>query len=136
MSIFMCKYALFLQAGHKLFLCGHLYVYVFVRMCACSCMCVCVCPVTSGIMWFNMDPIWLVKQVLQLLYDPTIEEHCRNQASKSKLMLWKPWIHFNSHLTQLYISNKTERFSYKDGCAMHGCMHIEMFKRRAGLGYR
>ena len=43
----------------KLFLCGHLYV--------------CVCPflrllITSGVMWHDMEPMQLVKQVLQLLY--------------------------------------------------------------------
>ena len=35
--------------------------------------CVSVCPplrlaITSGMIWYDMDPIWLVKQVLQLLY--------------------------------------------------------------------
>ena len=39
----------------------------------CLYVCVCVCPpprklITSGAMWHNMDPIPLVKQVLQLLY--------------------------------------------------------------------
>ena len=34
---------------------------------------VCMCPplrllLTSGIMWHDMEPLWLVKQVLQLLY--------------------------------------------------------------------
>ena len=41
--------------------------------------------------------------------------------------------HFNNYLKQLYISNKTEHFSYKSGCGM---MHIEAFKIRADLGYR
>ena len=36
--------------------------------------CVCVCPrprllITSGVMWRDIDLIWLVKQILQLLYD-------------------------------------------------------------------
>ena len=35
-----------------------------------------------------------------------------------------------------YTSNKTECFSYKSGCGRRRCMRIEMFKRRAGLGYR
>ena len=44
-----------------------------VSMCMCVCVCVCVCPlprllITSGMMWSNIDPIQLVKQVLQLLY--------------------------------------------------------------------
>ena len=33
--------------------------------------------------------------------------------------------YFNSHFKQLYISNNTERFSYKGGC---GVAHIEVFK--------
>ena len=44
---------------------------VSVRMSVC--VCVCVCPplrllITSGVMWHDMDPMRLVKQVLQLLY--------------------------------------------------------------------
>ena len=37
----------------------------------CVCACVCPCPrlvITSGVMCRDMDPIRLVKQVLQLLY--------------------------------------------------------------------
>ena len=55
-------------------------------LCVCVCMrvsstvcvvsvllCACMCPplsllITSGMMWYDMYPIWLVKQVLQLLY--------------------------------------------------------------------
>ena len=33
---------------------------------------------------------------------------------------------FYSHLKQLYIGNKTECFSYKGGCGIYGCTHIEM----------
>ena len=66
----------------------------------------------------------------------TIEAHCSNQPDKSQLALYKTLIDFNSHLKQQHISNKTEHFSYKHECGVHGCMHIEMFKRRAGLGYR
>ena len=40
-----------------------------------------------------------------------IEVHYRNQPSKGKLALYKSLLHFYSHLKQLYISNKTERFS-------------------------
>ena len=36
------------------------------------------------------------------------EVRCRNQPSKSKLALYKPLLHFYSHLKQLYISNKME----------------------------
>ena len=49
----------------KLFVCRRLYV------CVCFCMCLC-SPLwllkTSGMMWHDMDTIWLVKQGLQLLY--------------------------------------------------------------------
>ena len=50
----------------------------------------------------------------------TIEARCtcRSQPNKSKLALYKPLLHFYSHLKQLYISNKTERFSYKGGCGV------------------
>ena len=36
----------------------------------------------------------------------------RNQANRSRVVLYKLWIHFSSHLIQLYINNKTECFSY------------------------
>ena len=55
--------------------------------------------------------------------------YCRNQANGSKLMLYKPLIYFNSQLKQMYISNKTECFSYKGECGVHGRMHIEAFKK-------
>ena len=60
----------------------------------------------------------------------------RNQPNKSKLVLYKLLLYCNSCLKQLYVSNKTERFSNKDGCGIHGYTHIEVFKGRAGLGYR
>ena len=47
-----------------------------------------------------------------------IKAHCRNQPNKSKLALYKPLLHFYSHLKQLYISNKTEYFSYKGVCGV------------------
>ena len=34
----------------------------------------------------------------------SIDVHHRNQPNKSKLVLYKPLIYFNSHLEQLYIS--------------------------------
>ena len=58
-----------------------------------------------------------------------IEAHHRNQPNKSKLALYKSLLHFYSHLEQLYISNKTEHFSYKGGCGMRGRTHIEAFKK-------
>ena len=65
-----------------------------------------------------------------------IEAHCRNQPNKNKVALYKPLLHFYSHLKQLYTSNKMEHFSYKGGCGIHDCTCIEKFKRRASLGYR
>ena len=59
----------------------------------------------------------------------------RNQANKSKLVLYKPLLHLHSHLKQQYISNRTKCFSYKGGRGMCGRTHIEAFKRRAGLAY-
>ena len=64
-----------------------------------------------------------------------IEAHRTNQPNKSKLALYKPLLHLYSHLKQPYISNKMKCFSYKGGCGVHGRTRIEMFKRRAGLGY-
>ena len=63
-----------------------------------------------------------------------IEARRRNQPNKSKLVLYKPLLHLYSHLKQLYLSNKTKRFSYKGGCDVLRHMRIEAFKRRAGLG--
>ena len=65
----------------------------------------------------------------------TIEACCSNQPNKSKLALYKSLLHSYSHLKQLYMSNKTEHFSYKGGCGVCGRMGIEIFKR-AGLGHR
>ena len=56
--------------------------------------------------------------------------------NKSKLALYKALIHCKIYLKQLYLSKKTEHFSYKGGCGVHERMYIEVFKRRAGLGYR
>ena len=64
-----------------------------------------------------------------------IKIHRRNQPNKNKLALYKSLLCLYRHLKQPYISNKTKHFSYKSGCGMHGCTCIEVFKRRAGLGY-
>ena len=60
--------------------------------------------------------------------DLRIEARRRNQPNKSKLALYKPLLHLYSHIKQLYISNKTKRFSYKGVRE-----HIEAFQTRAGL---
>ena len=44
--------------------------------------------------------------------------------------------YFNSRLKQLYISKKTDQFSYKGVCDVRGHAHIEGVKRRVSLGYR
>ena len=49
--------------------CVCVYVFVCVFMCLCVCVCVCVCLpprllITNGMMWHDMNPIRLVKQVL------------------------------------------------------------------------
>ena len=46
------------------------------------------------------------------------------------------YFHFNIPFKWLYTSNKVEHFSYKGGCRGRERMSIEVFKRRAGLGYR
>ena len=56
---------------------------------------------------------------------------CRNQPNKGKLALYKPLLHFYS---QLYMSNKTEHFSHKDGCGVHGCTRIEAIKEELAWG--
>ena len=58
---------LFLNQAHAWFLKIYPVRIVGMRVC------VCVCPrprllITSGMMWHDMKPIWLAKQVLQLLY--------------------------------------------------------------------
>ena len=66
------------------------------------------------------------------MHDLSIDAE-RNQPSKSKLVLYKPLIYFNS---QLYINTKTGNFSYKGGCGVHGFTHIQVFKIRVDLGYK
>ena len=61
----------------------------------------------------------------------TIEACRRNKPNKNKLGLYQ-FLHINSCLKQLYISNKMEHFGYKGG---YNVTRIKVFKRRAGLGY-
>ena len=42
-----------------------------------------------------------------------------NLRNKNKIALYKLLLHLYSHLKQLYISNKTERLSYKGGRGVH-----------------
>ena len=52
----------------------------------------------------------------------------RNQPNKSKLVLYKLSIHFNSSLQQLHISNKTAHFNYEGRCGVHKHTEIEASK--------
>ena len=62
----------------------------------------------------------------------SIDVYHRIQPNKSKLALYMVLISFKT----IYISNKTDHFSYKGGCVVDGHTHISAFKRRAGLGYK
>ena len=110
-------------------------------------MCVCVSTlrllITSGKIWTQYH--WLNKfyncyiaAVINIVTRCGLSIYAchRHQSHKSKLVLYKPSINFNSRLKQLYISNKMEHFSCKGGCGVCGHTHIKVFKRRAGLGYR
>ena len=57
-----------------------------------------------------------------------------DQPNKSKLARYN--LYFNSRLKQLHINSKTEHFSCKSGCGVHGRTCVEVFKKRAGLSYR
>ena len=46
------------------------------------------------------------------------------------------YFHFKLPFKWLYTSNKTKLFIYKGGSGGRGHTRIEVFKRRAGLGYR
>ena len=66
-----------------------------------------------------------------------VEAHRRSQPNNSNISgCISHSFHFNIPFKQLYKSKKMERFSYKVGCSMCGHTCIEVFKRRAGLGYR
>ena len=126
----------------KLFLCRHLYVCVFV--------CVFVCPpqrvlIPSGMMWHNMESIWLVIKFLQYSVSLSMvgiaielkQVTEINLVRLSYVSCYKPLLHIYSCLKQLYISNKMEWFSFQGEYGVHGsCTHTKGFKRRAGLGHR
>ena len=65
-----------------------------------------------------------------------IEMHHSKEPNKSKLLLYSHYFHLNILFKQLYTSCKMKRFSYKGGCGVRGRTCIEVFERRAGLGYR
>ena len=107
--------------------------------------CLCLPPtlrlvITSGVIWTPYDWLKRFYSFCMAAIISIVSRHglrnevlCRNQHNKSKLALYKPLLDFYS---QLYISNKTECFSYKCGCGVHELTCIEAFKRRAGLGSR
>ena len=97
--------------------------------------------INSGVKWTPYD--WLNKGYSSYMAAVVfigdgcglrIEVRYRNQPNKSKLLLYKLLFSL-LHLKRLYTNNKTEHFSYKGGCGVPGCTRIEVFKRRAGLGY-
>ena len=58
----------------------------------------------------------------------TIEAHLGSQSNKRKPALCKPFLHFTSHLKQLYISNKTKCFSNKGWCVIVGIQVLRCLK--------
>ena len=53
----------------------------------------------------------------------------RHSNQPNKLSLCSCYFHFNILFKQLHISYKTDCFSYKGGCAMHGYTCIGVFKK-------
>ena len=68
-------------------------------------------------------------------FEDKLPSEMTNLIRASYITMYMPLLHFN-HLKQLYVSNKTEGFSYKGGCGVREHMCIEAFTRTAGLNYR
>ena len=69
--------------------------------------------------------------------DLTIEEcHIESNIIRKIYCCIIHSFHFHCHLKQLYISIKTDQFSYKGVCDVRGYTHIEGVKRRASFDYR
>ena len=79
-------------------------------------------------LFYKADVVRFVRHSL------SIDAHCRSQPNKSKQVLYKPLIHFNSCLKQLCRSNKTERFSYKGGVVHVGIICILRSLKKSWLG--
>ena len=106
--------------------CVRVCVRACVRVCVCVYVhvCMCVCPldqwcdvVLYGLLVIGygsyIQLVSLVGMALQLKYI------IKTIPNKTKLALDKPQqFHFKNHLKQLYISNKTECFSYKGECGV------------------
>ena len=113
-SIYLLNQANRPQAGVPGF-----YKLILSNKCVCMCVSVSVCSpprllITSGIIWTPND--WLNKfysfcmaAIVGIISRHGLrnESRHRNQPNKSKLALYKPLLHFYSHVKQLYTSNKT-----------------------------
>ena len=81
--------------------------------------------ITSGVIWTPYDQLnnihsFHAEAVVSIISrcGLSIDAGHENQPNKHKLALYKPSIHLNSSLKQLYINSKMEPFSYKDGCGV------------------
>ena len=92
---------------------------------------------TNGMIWTPSD--WLNKfysfctaAIVSIIGKGSLRNEAshRNQSNKSKLALYKPLLHFYNHLKELYMSNKTEHFSYKGGCGIRGRTCIKAIKEK------
>ena len=107
-------------------------VYVCVCVWTYLRICFCLPPrllITSGVVWIPYD--WLHKYYRFYMAaivgivsrrDFTIEARYRNQGNRSTLVLYN---YVNGCLKQLYISNKTEHFSYKVDVVWHVSKHLK-----------
>ena len=71
----------------------YIYMYAYVDMCVCS--------LSINDQWYDMEPLWLIRQVLQLLNGSCSQQLslvvmvlqiacCRNWPNKTELALFKP----------------------------------------------
>ena len=86
-------------------------------------------------MWHDMNPIGLAKQVLKFLYGSLfgiiiigmgLKLRCVTDTNLIRVTYHciSHSFHFNNLLKQLYVSNKTEQFSYKGRCCACGHTYI------------
>ena len=121
--------------------CVCMYVYACVCVCVCAlCMCVRACVpdigainnLTSEAMCHDMDPIELVKQVLQLLYGTCSRYHC--SLSNDVCRTYLPMYHCVANTKQTF---KMATSVMKVGVAyLCMCICIEAVKRKSVLGNR
>ena len=72
-----------------------------------------ICEILNANIQFVKNP-WKYTSVKITLYTVRVSYHCTLSHS----------FHFNSHLKQLYISNKMEQFSYKGVCVVYIGIHV------------